>query len=138
MESRGGITGGLTLHDALRQFEAQGFRGQFSAREGGALECATCHTLVDASKVNVRSMRRIEGVSDPADMAVVTAIVCPNCGARGTGTFCYGPTCSPEDADVLRVLDQGDRERQRMVDAVDKKDESLVHDTGWLPGPPNG
>jgi hypothetical protein len=127
----------LTLGDALAQFERQGFRSQFFAREGGELECSNCHTRLAAEEVAVQSMRRVEGASDPADMSVVAAITCPQCGARGTGTFGYGPTSPREDSEVLRRLDQSDRERQRLIEAV-PSDRSLVKDSGWLPGPPEG
>jgi hypothetical protein len=87
---------------------------------------------VPADEVTVRSMRRVEGVSDPADQNLIGALECPRCGARGTATFCHGATCPPEHGEVLRRLHQ-ERAPQRV-----ERDDSLVLDTGWLPGPKRG
>ena len=105
MLSRGGVTGGLTILDAIRGYEARGYLGQFAAREGGAMECFTCHRISPPSDVRLDSLRRIEGVSDPADMALVAALKCPNCGAEGTATFKYGPGATPEEGEALRLIE---------------------------------
>ncbi len=47
---------------------------------------------------------RLEGQSDPADMAVVVPLECPNCGSRGTLILDDGPDASAEEADVLTEL----------------------------------
>jgi hypothetical protein len=104
MRSRGGETGGLTLLDAIHDFERRGYGGQFGAREGGRILCFTCQTRNDPREVRLDGLRRVEGASDPADMAVVAALRCPRCGARGTGTFMIGPMASPEDNEALRLL----------------------------------
>lgn len=130
MDSRGGITGGATIQDFIAEFERRGYDGQFVVRPGGFLECAKCHERTRADSIHISSIRRVEGVSDPADMSAIGAMSCPHCGARGTATFCFGTRCPPEDGEVLRLLDQ--RERPARQALVGKEDPSLVRDTGWL------
>lgn len=130
--SRGGISGGLTIADALREFEDRGYIGQFVIRDGGAVECQSCHAQHRPKEVALEAMRRIEGVSDPADMVFVGALRCPRCEATGTATIKYGPAAPAEDAIVLRELDD---ERISTMIARESDDESLVSDTGWLRGP---
>jgi hypothetical protein len=131
--SRGGISGGLTIADALQEFESRGYIGQFVIREGGLVECGSCHAQHRPPDVPVEGMRRIEGVSDPADMVYVGALRCPQCEATGTATIKYGTLASREDAIVLRGLHQ--EERPSVEASRETTDESLVRDTGWLPGP---
>ena len=121
MRSRGGETGGLTIIEALALYERKGFTGQFAAREGGCIKCFTCGSCLSARDVSLHQESRVEGVSDPDDMAVVAALTCGSCGARGTATFGFGPQATPEDAEALRLLhdDRGDRP------------------TGWRRAPPD-
>ncbi len=104
MQSRGGVTGGYTILDALRVYEERGYTGQFAPREGGAMECFTCHRVSPPAEVHLDSLRRIEGASDPADMSLVAALKCPRCGAHGTATFKYGPGASPEEGEALKLI----------------------------------
>ena len=130
--SRGGISGGLTIADALREFEQRGYVGQFVIREGGAVECEACHTQHRPKDVAVEAMRRVEGVSDPADMVFIGALRCPHCGRSGTATMKYGPEASREETIVLREIDH-DRLSTDITKSVG--DDSLVRDSGWLDGP---
>jgi hypothetical protein len=57
--------------------------------------------------MHMRSLRRMEGASDPADMMAVVALECGVCGASGTMVLGYGPTASDVDSDVLRALQDG-------------------------------
>lgn len=134
--SRGGISGGLTIADALREFEDRGYVGQFVIRPGGYVECETCHTQHKPEAVSMEAMRRIEGASDPADMVFVGALRCPRCDAAGTATIQYGPLAQEEDARVLRALED---QRPAIRHAHEEGDDpSLVRDTGWLDGPKRG
>lgn len=105
MESRGGETGGLTILEALRDFESRGYGGQFAAREGGAIKCFSCGARNEPEQVRMDSLRRLEGVSDPADMVLVGALRCPACGVRGTATFKYGPGAPPGDGEAMRLIE---------------------------------
>jgi hypothetical protein len=138
MESRGGVTGGATISDFLAFFAGQGYTGTFLVAQDGRIECATCHTQRPADEVKLDRVRRVEGVSDPDDMCVVAAMVCPRCEARGTLTACYGAGTTANDAEVLRRLDHSTRVGRAMAIEADRDDASLVRDTGWLPGPERG
>ena len=135
MESRGGITGGATLSDFLSGYAQEGYVASFRVRPNAALHCSACQQVVPADRVRLMSLRRVEGVSDPADMGAVAALACPQCGARGTATFCFGTNCPPEDGQVLRALDN---RRPAAHLAWGSEDQSLIRDTGWLPGPREG
>lgn len=97
---------GETLLQVIDAFEAEGYAGQFIARPGSIVECATCHTETPANKmVGDRRLHRLEGASDPDDMVAVAALRCPSCGTLGTLVLKFGPESSAVDADVLRCLD---------------------------------
>jgi hypothetical protein len=93
------------LGEAVATYEAQGFTGQFAAREGAMVICYTCHEVVPAREVELVGLLRIEGASDPDDMIAVAAVVCPRCGAKGTLVMHYGALAPPEDDEVLAALE---------------------------------
>lgn len=122
----------MTIADALREFEARGYVGQFGIREEGRVECNACGHHLEAARVGLDGTRRIEGVSDPADMVFVGALRCPDCGNRGTAVIPYGPGSTPESAKTLRALEASRHETLRQhAGEVDPS----VRDTGWLEGP---
>ena len=98
-------TDATTLAESLQRFEAEGYDAQFAAREGGNVICFSCRAESPASSVELQGLIRTEGASDPADMTAVAALVCPQCGVRGTVVLHYGPDATTEDDDVLRLLD---------------------------------
>ena len=97
--------GGLTVGEAVAAFEAEGYTTQFVSRPGGRLLCVQCGDEHDADDLQLDGFERVEGESDPADMAVVVAITCP-CGARGTAVLKYGPDATIDEVDVLRKLER--------------------------------
>jgi len=102
----GGAPDGLTLLEVMDALEAEGYTGQFAAREGSIVECMTCKQTTPANEmVGEHRLFRLEGESDPDDMVAVAALRCPKCGTRGTLVLSYGPESSAVDADVLRCLD---------------------------------
>lgn len=98
-------TDATTLGESVQRFEAEGFTGQFAAREGGLVICFSCRAESPAGDVELQGLIRTEGASDPADMTAVAALICPSCSARGTVVLHYGPDATLEDDDVLRRLD---------------------------------
>lgn len=134
VHSRGGISGGLSIADALREFEGRGYIGQFVVRPGALVECTRCGTQHKPENVPLESMRRIEGASDPADMVFIGALSCPRCGQHGTAIVQYGPQADADHAAVLRELDDH-RMSSAMMRRIEGDDPSLVHDSGWLRGP---
>lgn len=112
-----------TLTDVVDEYRASGFATDFHAeeadptvrREGdptAVLRCATCASAIDPRRAAMHSIRRLEGASDPDDMAAVVATTCPVCGADGTVVLGYGPMAGPADADVLLAM------RDRRDDSV--------------------
>jgi hypothetical protein len=93
-----------TLAGVLAGYERAGFTSQFAAREGGELECLTCHHRLDPAITELDHFRRLEGTSDPDEMMAVLALTCPRCRARGTVALSYGPEASAEDAELLARL----------------------------------
>lgn len=94
-----------TLTSILRQFEGDGFTGQFAVRDGARLACLTCGREHEAQAIQLAALRRTEGASDPADMAAVVGLTCPACGTRGTAVLNYGPAAGIEESDVLAALE---------------------------------
>jgi hypothetical protein len=93
-----------TVFEVLRDFQADGYAGDLFAEEGGQVRCGTCDEVSPAGDLDVAQLRRLEGASDPADMAAVVAAPCPRCGAKGVMVVMYGPEASGADADVLAAL----------------------------------
>lgn len=97
--------GDTTLVEVLDGLRAEGYDGTFVADDDGAVVCRACGTKVEASDVPLDGIRRVEGASDPGDMAAVLAIHCDTCGTRGPVVARYGPEAGPGDAALLSALD---------------------------------
>ena len=93
-----------TLRSVLARFEADGYVGQFAAREGGLVHCFTCGHDSAASGADPKTIRRLEGASDPADMLAVVPITCSKCDAPGTLVLNYGPESTRADSELLSAL----------------------------------
>ena len=102
-----------TILDVLSELESLGFTGQFMPREGGQVECITCHRLSPADDTVFRHLRRLEGASDPDDMLAVVGLACPHCSAQGTAVLGYGPEASAVDTEVLELLEDARRRVER-------------------------
>ena len=102
----GAVASSQTLVEVIAEFERDGFSGQFMPDGDGRLRCLTCNKASDAKQVRLHALRRLEGASDPADMAALAGLECPQCGTRGTIALKYGPDATPDEADVLRLLDR--------------------------------
>jgi hypothetical protein len=94
-----------TLSEVLARYDKAGFEGQFAARPGGAVHCYACGTEHEAEAVELVSLRRLEGASDPDDMLAIAALRCPACGSRGTAVLGYGPDSAAEDGELLIRLE---------------------------------
>lgn len=107
-------TGATQLTDVLHIAEQAGFTAQFDVAEddsdNDALRCSNCKVESSASSFQRRWTRRLEGVSDPADMLHVSALECPNCGADGVFVSPFGPTASERQTAVLAALPEADLE----------------------------
>jgi hypothetical protein len=101
----GEVTDGYTIAEAMQRLESDGYSGQFAARPGAMVRCFTCQRESQAGAVQLHRLVRTEGASDAADETVIAALTCPRCGARGTTVLNYGPEAPPDDAEVLRLLE---------------------------------
>jgi len=93
-----------TLSDILAHYADAGYAASWELTDGGDLTCLTCGRTSAPEALGLQSLRRIEGASDPDDMAAVLAVTCVQCGARGTVVVMYGPMSSPQEAELLRRL----------------------------------
>ena len=94
-----------SLTSIVAQFEEEGFAGQFAVREGAMLLCLQCRMEHPAAEIQMTALRRVEGASDPADMAAVVALECSHCGNKGTVVLNYGPEAGIDESDVLLALE---------------------------------
>ena len=89
----------------LEDLDDKGFREEFRVKAGGHIVCGVCGHDGPASEAEIMEMRRVEGQSDPADMAVIVGLRCRGCAHEGALVLTYGPNATAEDADVLQALD---------------------------------
>lgn len=92
-----------TLSEATNRLELAGYEASFAAGGGGLL-CAVCDGWHDGAEVAIDEIVRFEGDSDPADEAVLFALDCGRCGAKGTYVAAYGPAMEFEDVDLIKRL----------------------------------
>jgi hypothetical protein len=97
--------GSDTLLDVLNEAAEAGFGSQFIARSDSLVECVACGASSPTSAFEVDGYRRLEGVSDPAEMLLVAWLRCPRCGVHGTLTLGYGPNASEADVSILHGFD---------------------------------
>lgn len=107
-----------TLLDVLNEASDAGFGAQFIARPDGLVECVECGASSPTSAFEVGGYRRLEGVSDPADMLLVAWARCLNCGAHGTLTLGYGPNASEADVSILHGFDLHEADPSAGLDGV--------------------
>jgi hypothetical protein len=98
-----------SLVEVLAALQQEGYGGDVLVDDDGALCCRACGTCVPADHVVIDQLRRLEGASDPADMAAVLALRCEACSERGTAVVRYGPEAGPGDAALLLALDRPGR-----------------------------
>lgn len=96
-----------TMVQVLAEYAEAGFDADAFTTEGGRLLCGACGVASEPGSVDVHSIRRLEGASDPSDMSAVLALVCPACGARCTAVLRFGPEAGAGDQAVW--LDTKDR-----------------------------
>lgn len=93
----------MSLTDELASLRAKGYTTDFSAVAEG-LRCGTCGHTHDPRDATIEAMARFEGASDPGDEAILLAIACVACGARGVLVAAYGPTATGPEAAVINRL----------------------------------
>ncbi len=93
-----------TLTEVLADYDAAGFAGEFEVTDAALVRCLTCMSESEPAVLDVLSLRRLEGASDPADMLSVISLVCPACESKGVLVSNYGPEASPQQAAVVQAL----------------------------------
>ena len=111
-----------TLTMVMASYESVGFDGQFAATDEGRVHCYSCGDDADPARVELHSLRRLEGASDPADMLAVAAISCPSCRAKGVLVLNYGPATTRGESDVLLGLE--DRRDDNVLPGAQTPDEA--------------
>ena len=104
---RGGATPsteGTGVAGVLDRATVAGYGTVFEPEAGAALRCGSCGAVTDASTFERRWQNRLEGASDPDDMAQVSGLVCPACGVLGTFVSLFGPGAGTDAADVMVAL----------------------------------
>jgi hypothetical protein len=90
-ETPGAPGDNTTLVEVLKDFEDAGWTTAFEVLEDGSVRCGTCQVVTAPSSLEIHSLRRLEGASDPDDMLAVLAVRCPSCGGRGVIVVNFGP-----------------------------------------------
>lgn len=80
--------------------------GQFQTGADATILCLTCREHFGPETQRADDVARVEGASDPADLSMLVAVECPNCGTRGALVVRYGPEASADEADLLVALDR--------------------------------
>jgi hypothetical protein len=93
-----------TLTSVLADLADAGWTGNVTVTEEARIRCPGCRDELDPADLTVDSLRRMEGTSDPDDMLAVIAVTCGGCHEKGALVVHYGPTSSPEEAEVLLAL----------------------------------
>ena len=99
-----GSEDGTGVAGVLDRATAAGYTAEFDAEPGAELRCGTCDVVSGAATFERPWQNRLEGASDPDDMAQVSGLVCPACGALGTFVSLFGPGAETDAADVMVAL----------------------------------
>ena len=89
-----------TLTAVLAAYQDDGYREQLMVDDDGRLTCGSCGNRAEPEDIELHSLRRLEGASDPDDMVAVLAVACPSCGAKGTLVVPFGPQASEAEAEA--------------------------------------
>lgn len=100
-----GVPTDRTLSGVLEHLKEDGFTGDMFVTPDAMVRCGACHADAEPASLQLHTLRRIEGASDPADEAAVLAVTCPSCGAQGTAIVRYGPEAEPQDDEVLKAVE---------------------------------
>lgn len=98
-------TGASTLLEALEALRAAGYSGDLFVTDDGRVRCGSCRHEIEPAELELDHLIRLEGVSDPSEMAAVLGVTCPECGAKGSVVVRYGPEATPGEADLLRAVE---------------------------------
>ena len=90
--------------EVLDDLRAEGFTVDVMVHDDGQLCCRGCDHCVAPEDMDLLTLRRIEGASDPSDEAAVLGLRCAGCGQLGVAVVRYGPEAGPGDVAVLQAV----------------------------------
>lgn len=90
-----------TLIQAERQLKSKGFKKDFNIA-GNTMICRQTEKKYTPDEMRIVEFHRFEGMSNPADMSILFAVVC-NDGEKGLITSSYGPQI---DMKLISFLDK--------------------------------
>jgi hypothetical protein len=96
-------TSSTSISEAITMLRGEGFTGDFAVVRG-ALRCGACAGEHEPAAARIERIVRIEGVTDPADEAIVFGLACTRCGCRGVLVAAYGHGASSDEAAVMLAL----------------------------------
>jgi hypothetical protein len=91
-----------TLTDALQNLNERGYTYNFNL-VNNCLECKELNLILYPEQFNIPEYYRFEGMTDPADSAVVYAIESDN-GLKGVMVNAYGVYADSMSADMIAKL----------------------------------
>ena len=92
-----------TLSEAIARLQADGYTGNWFARDDHTLECNETGDTIDPVTVTIEHTLRFEGQSDPDDAVILFALSEPG-GRRGVYSAPYGSAMPHEDAAVIALM----------------------------------
>jgi hypothetical protein len=92
-----------TLSQAVDRLTAAGYTDDFRTEPGG-LRAVVADILYQPESLRLLEIDRFEGLTDPADEALVLALTCEADGIKGIYTVTYGPGIGALDAEMVRRL----------------------------------
>ncbi len=92
-----------TLSQAVDRLTARGYTDVFRAEPAG-MRAVVAGIFYRPESLVVEEVARFEGISDPADEAIVLALHCREDGVKGTYTLPFGPGMGALDAEMMRRL----------------------------------
>ena len=122
-----------SILDILEYYRAAGFGADAYAIDGGQMRCGSCQSLITADHLDIHSLRRLEGASDPSDMVGVIAIICPVCDAHATAVLKFGPEASPAEVEIWQRAK--DRRQDDGMDGHMAPGEDDPNVVAWVPDP---
>lgn len=96
-----------TVVATLARLRDEGFVGEFVLEPDDippGLWCRSCGRRHLPERATIAAVHRFEGPTSPEDEALLLALVCPRCSAKGTVVTGYGPAAAPEEAELLVAL----------------------------------
>ena len=94
-----------TLTEVLAEMVDGGFAADMFVTEDAKVRCGACHQDTAPPDLDLDRLQRLEGASDPADMAAVLGLTCRHCGTKGTAVVRFGPEADRQDDEVLAAVE---------------------------------